>query len=140
MYLGPRRELGAVGGRVGVPWAGPAGPGHSRVRALPLGLGQLAAAQDVNLQLLLGGVVAQGELHTALHGHPAQLPLAVQAHQAPTQLRGGDTPSGGLQWCPHPAQPQSRTVEELRLDTEELVLSRLGGARPFCGDSGAGGL
>lgn len=73
------------------------GPGHSRVRALLLGLGQLAAPQHVDLQLLLGRVVAQGELDAAPHGHAAQLALAVQAHQAAAQLRGGGQGQGGLE-------------------------------------------
>lgn len=40
---------------------------------------------------------------------------------------------------PTPNSPQPCTVEELRLDTEELVVSALlRGAWPFCGDTRPG--
>lgn len=61
---------------------------------------------------------------------------------------GGDRVKGVLErGPPHAHTPtlpnsppaQSRTVEELRLDTEELVVSRLlGGMWPFCGDTRPG--
>lgn len=137
MYLGPNQEGHAKGAASpGTSWQHWGGQRHSRVRALLLGLGQLSAAQDVDLQLLLRRLVAERELHTAAHGRAAQLRLAVQAHQAAAQLRGGGTRSGGAaEVTPTPNSPQPCTVEELRLETEELVVSRLRGTQPFCGDS-----
>lgn len=46
---------------------------------------------------------------------------------------------GDTTTTPTPPPPKSHTVEELRLDTEELVVSRLlGDTWPFCGDTRPG--
>lgn len=117
---------------------------HSRVGALPLRLGQLPAPHHVHPQLLRRRFVTQRELHAAPHRHPAQLRVAVEAQQTAARLRGGGEKGGsgrgyGALGVPTDPRPKGvgarRTVEELRLEMEELLLSAAhGGERPSCGD------
>lgn len=116
---------------------------------------QALTLDHVHAQLGGARLVAQREVHRAAHLHRARLSLPRQAQLAAAQLRTtvevrGTVQAGGaregpgrgkdgsspppVSRVPRPS-PSPLTVEELRLDTEELLLSMRSSEGPSPGAS-----